>query len=600
MGKRSGEDSQKSGKKVKTGQAVEKEEEGFSLFSGRGDADLDDVFSKGATFAVVPGVGKAAAGGSLLQPARADEIAEEEDEEAEDGSEDEAEGSMAETSDEDGDAEEADFTGDNGEDNKLEAEESRADSDDEDAASVASSSSSGSQELVHESVKAGKGRDQLAKRYVPPGETPEDRDRRTVFLGNLPIECATSKSSLSHLRQHLLTFCSGAKIESVRFRSVPFATPTTARPLAEKDKAGKDQASSNPSNSRQEREKQRAAAWRGEAGAETGPGAEKVFLDSKGKRKVAFIKKEFHASAKTCNAYVVFAHPSPDRSTNVAPILDPYEAAERALNADGSNFMDHLIRVDRVNGKKHSAAPGKTAKQNDWLGGADPRLSIFVGGLDYETKEDDLRSYFESLMVKERGEREKKYVTGVRLIRDRDTQMGKGFGYVHFAESESVDEVLAIDQRLKFAKRPIRVQRCKASQSHKIARQPVNTKQDSKPTSSKARPTGSITSVTARSPKARNSSSDAPRVIPKGDPKLGERLKGLSKDERKAAKASDAHRQARRMAKKKLKHRSESERSTGAVKLGGKDNRPKGHGGKAKKGRVRSEHALNKMKGART
>ena len=97
--------------------------------------------------------------------------------------------------------------------------------------------------------------------------------------------------------------------------------------------------------------------------------------------------------------------------------------------------MDHLIRVDRVHSLGVSTA---TSKKADWLGGADPKLSIFVGGLDYETKEDELRTFFEQLVAKERGEREKKYVTGVRVVRDKDTQLGKGFGYVHFAVSRSV------------------------------------------------------------------------------------------------------------------------------------------------------------------
>ena len=41
--------------------------------------------------------------------------------------------------------------------------------------------------------------------------------------------------------------------------------------------------------------------------------------------------------------------------------------------------------------------------------------------------------------------------------------------------------------------------------------------------------------------------------VPKGDPSLGERLAGLSKDKRKEAKASDPTRVARRLAKKKAR-----------------------------------------------
>lgn len=42
-------------------------------------------------------------------------------------------------------------------------------------------------------------------------------------------------------------------------------------------------------------------------------------------------------------------------------------------------------------------------------------------------------------------------------------------------------------------------------------------------------------------------------VIPKGDPSLGEKLIGLSKEERKQRKSTDLDRLARRLAKKKLR-----------------------------------------------
>lgn len=53
--------------------------------------------------------------------------------------------------------------------------------------------------LVHESLKAGRSRKagvpSSSKRYTPPDETAADRDRRTVFFGNLPIEVAKSQVS---------------------------------------------------------------------------------------------------------------------------------------------------------------------------------------------------------------------------------------------------------------------------------------------------------------------------------------------------------------------------------------------------------------------
>jgi len=72
--------------------------------------------------------------------------------------------------------------------------------------------------------------------------------------------------------------------------------------------------------------------------------------------------------------------------------------------------------------------------------------------------------------------------------------------------------------------------------------------------------------VTAASPKKHKEAPAAPIVIPKGDPLLGEKLAGLSKDERKQRKSTDVDRVARRLAKKKARMA-----LTSAVKSQGKD-----------------------------
>lgn len=167
-------------------------------------------------------------------------------------------------------------------------------------------------ELVHESLKTpAERRKRDAKKYVPENESKADRERRTIFIGNVPIECVKEKvsfacieavsssaivnpqSAQSSLKAHIRTFVPTAKIESVRFRSVAFSKPTVALPDDdEKDGEGK----------RARREKARAAAWRDAQGADEGRGTRrgeddvvdksKSFLDAKGKRKVAFIKKD--------------------------------------------------------------------------------------------------------------------------------------------------------------------------------------------------------------------------------------------------------------------------------------------------------------------
>jgi nucleolar protein 12 len=346
-----------------------------------------------------------------------------------------------------------------------------------------------------------------------------------------------------------------------------------------------------------------------------------------------------------CNAYVIFAHPHPDRPTNVAPVMNPFEAATAVLAANGSTFMSRTIRVDRL--RLPSAIALETAtnalsKRDAWLpSNADPKKSLFVGGLDYAAKEEDVRVLFEELVKSERGPSTEKYVTGVRIVRDAATQLGKGFGYINFKVSvivptssftqyhllgqrgptigflfrllhhlhlfllmytacqsrllfvlageyhtvdncafqrvldadqqdrESVEELLAMDEKkFRFAKRPLRVQPCKTL------------------------PLG------ARSTPA-ESAAQKTRTLPKGHPKLGDAIKDLSKEERKMYKATDADRQARRMAKKKSKAAFDQDRNTGAVKLDTGRSKDKHVKPKAKKSKARSAHAVSQMKGSR-
>ena len=130
--------------------------------------------------------------------------------------------------------------------------------------------------------------------------------------------------------------------------------------------------------------------------------------------------------------------------------MDPYQAALAAAETcDGTLFMEHMLRVDLV-GK------GKAERSSEALNGAvkssvletDPRLSVFVGNLDFASKEEDLRIFFEGVISTEKGpppvsheegtennelNKPSTWVTRVRIVREKDTQLGKGFAYVQFS-----------------------------------------------------------------------------------------------------------------------------------------------------------------------
>ncbi|XP_016306111.1 RNA-binding protein 34 [Sinocyclocheilus anshuiensis] len=135
-------------------------------------------------------------------------------------------------------------------------------------------------------------------------------------------------------------------------------------------------------------------------------------------RKVAAIQRKVHPKKQNINAYIVFK---------------AEETAAGALKWNGQEIQQGFhIRVDRVS--QHS--------------GHDHKRSIFVGNLPYDIMELPVREHFEDCGN----------VEAVRLVRDRESGMGKGFGYVLFESPDSVMLALKLDGS-KLLDRNIRVKR---------------------------------------------------------------------------------------------------------------------------------------------
>lgn len=150
-----------------------------------------------------------------------------------------------------------------------------------------------------------------------------------------------------------------------------------------------------------------------------------AFADPSQPRLVSLARKEFHDRRAAMNAYVVF------KSAN---------DAERALAANGVQMSPpassdgatqptpHVLRVDRASAQHNHT------------------LSVFVGNLPYDAQEDEVRRHFQGC-----GE-----VSGVRLIRDRKLNIGKGFGYVLFSTKAATTTALLL-HGTKLRGREIRV-----------------------------------------------------------------------------------------------------------------------------------------------
>lgn len=194
-------------------------------------------------------------------------------------------------------------------------------------------------------------------------------------------------------------------------------------------------------------EQDRASLWRDANPAGESKTDEKKFLTPSQKKKIAFINKDIHSDADSVHAYIVFAYPLPEdsRPANLPPlppVMDPFEAARLAIETcNGTMFLDRMLRVDTPVKQSTLENPSDSAMLSSVVG--DPKLSIFVGNLDFASKEEDLRVFFEGIVSAERGppdaegsqddDNPRRWVTRVRMIRDKDTQLGKGFAYVQFS-----------------------------------------------------------------------------------------------------------------------------------------------------------------------
>ncbi|NWR16546.1 RBM34 protein, partial [Emberiza fucata] len=180
-------------------------------------------------------------------------------------------------------------------------------------------------------------------------------DRRTVFVGNLPVSC-TVQVLTSLFKKY-------GPIQSIRFRSLIPAEDTVSK-------------------------------------------------------KVAAIKHKVHPNAKSVNAYVVFKEEC---------------GAQEALKENGTEIASGFhIRVDTAS---------KTSSH-------DSKRSVFLGNLSYDIRDDAVREHFQDC-----GD-----VVGVRVVRDRTTGLGKGFGYVLFENTDAVHLALKLNNSVLMG-RKIRVQR---------------------------------------------------------------------------------------------------------------------------------------------
>ncbi|DAZ92655.1 TPA: hypothetical protein N0F65_001615, partial [Lagenidium giganteum] len=145
--------------------------------------------------------------------------------------------------------------------------------------------------------------------------------------------------------------------------------------------------------------------------------------DQKLMMKVCANKKIFSETGDHCNAYVTFA----DKAS-----------IDGALKLNGTTFMEKKIRVDRETPV------------------IDPRRSVFVGNLPTKVEDNQVWAFFNSRVETDDGQ---DAVENVRIIRDRATGAGKGFGYVLFKDVSLAAKALTLTGA-KLLNRELRIMVC--------------------------------------------------------------------------------------------------------------------------------------------
>ncbi|KAG9297319.1 hypothetical protein G9A89_002008 [Geosiphon pyriformis] len=134
-------------------------------------------------------------------------------------------------------------------------------------------------------------------------------------------------------------------------------------------------------------------------------------------RKVAFKLGKLHAERDILNGYIVFREKA---------------SAVKALSMNAQIFLSKHLRVDSVLGSKSY----------------DRKRTIFIGALSFDAQEEELWKHFKNC-----GD-----IECVRIVRDKKTNIGKGFAYVQFKERASVGLALKLHET-KMGDRKIRVTR---------------------------------------------------------------------------------------------------------------------------------------------
>jgi len=237
---------------------------------------------------------------------------------------------------------------------------------------------------------------------------------------------------------------------------------------------------------------------------------------------------------------------TPKKSAQGYVVFESVESIKAALEMNNTPYESQTIRVDH-------AAPT-----------TDSSRSVFVGNLPYGADEETLRDHFFKHLSEgeDLNEREGSAISGVRIIRDKETQKCKGFGYVTLRDATLVPLALALHGS-KYMKRELRVMICgkrfkgkrgsdatgnksgagrRAFEGQRAYREPLGMKPSSKRKSEEGPSSGGNSGGKTKKRRARSEKKTAPGSKPgmskraATEQKVNKRVKKLEKRAQKGSK----------------------------------------------------------------
>ena len=165
-------------------------------------------------------------------------------------------------------------------------------------------------------------------------------------------------------------------------------------------------------------------------------------------KRVCANKRKYSDNKNSVNAYVSFV----DGKTTVnkdsngessaeqsSSSLSAENAVRAAIAANGMQFNGHILRIDV------SLPSGKSS------GLFDPKRSVFLGNLPHRVTEEEVRKHFSDGLAgigdsaSNATDKGTELIQGVRLVRDSETQLGKGFGYLLLRDRSTAAAALELN-----------------------------------------------------------------------------------------------------------------------------------------------------------